>query len=232
MSAPISMRLGATLYNLVTGRDPLESVARMAGEHQETAYRLNPQVPLIVSDVIERALALEPGDAFPDRQGISDGFENCPIDRGSRSRGEEPGDDAGGAGRGRSDQPGAGDERPGRWRTESISQPTSVSRPPSRPPSAPVLKAPAAGRRQQQRCAKPKAKRNWLIIGIGGVVILALCIGASALLASLVFRDGGGSENATLTYEAGLRQSVQETTTKLAAQSTSPVTDPAYAIRW
>ena len=137
--------LGATLYNLVTGREPLESVARMAGEHQETAYRLNPQVPLIVSDVIERALALEPGHAFPDRQGISDGFENCPIDLSSRSGGNEPGDDAGGAGSGRPTNAGACDERPGRWSREHSPNRRACPRPPSRPASAPAPEAPAAG---------------------------------------------------------------------------------------
>ena len=56
--------LGATLYDLVTGHEPIESVRRMVGEHLESAARLNPQLPLVVSDVIERAMALEPAMRF------------------------------------------------------------------------------------------------------------------------------------------------------------------------
>jgi serine/threonine protein kinase len=217
--------LGATLYNLVTGREPLESVARMAGEHQETAYRINPQVPLIVSDVIERALALEPGMRFQSAKEFQTALKTAqsiaaraPEAKNLVTMLVEPEGDAGATLAPVMSVAAGG--------TESISQPTSVSRPPSRPASTPGLKAPVSGppaaAGQPQTVAKPKAKRSWLIFAIGGAVILALCIGASALLASLAFRDGVGSENATLTYESGLRQSVQETTTRLAAESTSP----------
>ena len=217
--------LGATLYNLVTGREPLESVARMAGEHQETAYRLNPQVPLIVSDVIERALALEPGMRFQTAKEFQTALKTAQSISARAPDGMnlvtmlvEPETDAQPTIAAVMSVPVAG--------VESLSQQTSVSRPASRPASVPTPVGPATGQPvatgQQKAVAKPKAKRSWLIFGIGGVVILALCIGASALLASLVFQDGVGSENATLTYEAGLGQSVQETTTKLAAQSTSP----------
>ncbi len=218
--------LGATLYNLVTGREPLESVARMAGEHQEAASRLNPQVPLIVSDVIERALALEPGMRFQSAKEFQTALRTAQSISARAPEAMklvtmlvEPEGNAGPTLVAAMSAPVGG--------IESISQPTNVSRPASRPPSAPVLKAPAAGQppvvARQPAAAKPKAKRTWLIIGIGGVVILALCIGGSALLANLAFRDAVGSENATSTYEAGLRQSVQETTTKLAAEATSPV---------
>jgi eukaryotic-like serine/threonine-protein kinase len=218
--------LGATLYNLVTGRDPLESVARMAGEHQETAYRLNPQVPLIVSDVIERALALEPAMRFQSAKEFQTALKTAqsiaaraPEAKNLVTMLVEPEGEAEATLAPAMSAPVGG--------AESISRPASGPRPPSRPPSAPALKAPTAGQPvaggQHGAVAKPKAKRNWLIIGIGGVVILALCIGASALLASLAFQDAGQSENATLTYEAGLRQSVQETTTKLAGASTPQV---------
>lgn len=56
--------LGATLYNLIAGRDPLESVQRMAGIKLPSAYELNPQVPLELIQVIERAMALEPSQRF------------------------------------------------------------------------------------------------------------------------------------------------------------------------
>ena len=104
---------------------------------------------------------------------------------------------------------------------DNAAQTTSISRPASRPPSAPI---PAArgdsqpiGAGSRQAATKTKAKRNWLIIGIGGIAVVALCIGAATLLAGLFFQDGGGFSSATLTYDASLSESVQATTTKLAA---------------
>jgi serine/threonine protein kinase len=216
--------LGATLYDLVTGREPLESVARMAGEHQETAHRLNPQVPLIVSDVIERAMALEPAMRFQTANEFRAALKAAQSISARAPEGKdlvtmlvEPEADVQPTLAPAMSAPVAG--------AESISQQTSVSRPSSRPASVP---APADGASEQPAVAgqppavaKPKAKRSWLIFGIGGVAVLALCIGAMTLLASLVFRGGAGSENATLTYDAGFKKSVQETTTKLAALSTS-----------
>jgi serine/threonine-protein kinase len=217
--------LGATLYNLVTGLDPLESVARMAGEHQETANRHNPQVPLIVSDVIERAMALEPAMRFQSAKEFRVALKAAQSISARAPEGKnlvtmlvEPEAEVQTSLAPAMSAPVAG--------TESISQQTRVSRPSSRPASA---LAPAAGVAWQPAVAgpqpvvaKPKAKRNWLIFGIGGAAVLALCIGASALLAGLVFRGGSGSGDATLTYEAGLQGSVQETTTKLANLPASP----------
>ncbi len=222
--------LGATLYDLVTGREPLESVARMAGEHQEAANRLNPQVPLIVSDVIERAMALEPAMRFQTAREFQTALKTAQSISARAPEGKdlvtmlvEPETDAQATLAPAMSAPVAG--------AESISQKTSISRPSSRPASVPARAAGASGQPvvtdqadvagQQQAVAKPKAKRSWLIFGIGGAAVLVLCIGAMTLLTSLVFKGGAGSENATLTYEAGLRNSVQETTTKLAAHSTS-----------
>ncbi len=49
---------------LVTGHEPLESVRRMVGEHLPSAHSVNPEVPLPVSDAIERAMALDPAGRF------------------------------------------------------------------------------------------------------------------------------------------------------------------------
>ena len=226
--------LGATLYNLVTGREPLESVARMAGEHLETANRLNPQVPLIVSDVIERAMALEPAVRFQAAgefraalkaaQSIS---TRAPEGKNLVTMLVEPEADVQPTIAGAMSAPAMSAPVAG---IEDISQQTSVSRPPSRPTGASAAAGEVSGRQvveapviagQQEAVRTPKAKKSWLIFAIGGAAILALCIGASAVLAGLVVRDGGGAENATLTYEAGLGKSVQETTTRLAAMRTS-----------
>lgn len=64
--------LGATLYYILTGRDPLESVQRMAGEQMPSAIAVNPKLPARVSQTIERAMALEPGQRFQ----TADEFKN------------------------------------------------------------------------------------------------------------------------------------------------------------
>jgi hypothetical protein len=56
--------LGATLYNLLTGREPLESVQRMIGKQMPSASQANPQVPVGVSRAIERAMRLDPAERF------------------------------------------------------------------------------------------------------------------------------------------------------------------------
>lgn len=56
--------LAATLYNLLTGKEPMESVQRMAGGQMPTAITLNPAVAPHVSAAIERAMRLEPSQRF------------------------------------------------------------------------------------------------------------------------------------------------------------------------
>jgi len=56
--------LGATLYNLLTGLDPLESVQRIAGAQMQPAQHVNPQVSVQVGQAIERAMRLEPNQRF------------------------------------------------------------------------------------------------------------------------------------------------------------------------
>lgn len=56
--------LGATLYNLLTGQEPLESVQRLAGRQLPPAFQLNPAIPVHISQAIERAMHLEPEQRF------------------------------------------------------------------------------------------------------------------------------------------------------------------------
>jgi hypothetical protein len=51
--------LGATLYRLVTGRDPLESVQRIAGEALLPVREINPRVSPALAQVIERSLSMD-----------------------------------------------------------------------------------------------------------------------------------------------------------------------------
>lgn len=52
--------LGATLYNILTGQEPMESVQRMAGGQMPPTIRLNPEVSIEVSQSIEQSLQLQP----------------------------------------------------------------------------------------------------------------------------------------------------------------------------
>jgi len=56
--------LGATLYTLLTGQEPLESVTRMAGESIQPVELLNPQVRSNTNRAIEKAMELEPGQRY------------------------------------------------------------------------------------------------------------------------------------------------------------------------
>ncbi len=56
--------LGATLYTLLTGEEPLESVQRVIGEPFAPAHLVNPQIPAAVGLVIDQAMALDPAQRF------------------------------------------------------------------------------------------------------------------------------------------------------------------------
>ena len=56
--------LGATLFSIVTGKDPLESVQRMAGERMPPAIQIDSSIPLQISQAIEKAMSLEPGQRY------------------------------------------------------------------------------------------------------------------------------------------------------------------------
>lgn len=56
--------LGATLFAILTGQEPLESVQRMSGEQMSPAHQFNPNVPPMMSGVIERSLRLEPSQRY------------------------------------------------------------------------------------------------------------------------------------------------------------------------
>jgi peptide/nickel transport system substrate-binding protein len=56
--------LGATIYNLLTGVHPLESVLRAVGSKMMTIREINPEVPNQVEAVVDRAMALDPTSRF------------------------------------------------------------------------------------------------------------------------------------------------------------------------
>lgn len=59
--------LAATVYNLLTGRAPVDSIERMLNKERLIPVRsVNPAVPLHVEQALERALAIEQAARFPD----------------------------------------------------------------------------------------------------------------------------------------------------------------------
>lgn len=52
--------LGATLYTLLTGQEPLESVQRMTGGHMRPVDQVNPQISSQVTHAVDRAMQLSP----------------------------------------------------------------------------------------------------------------------------------------------------------------------------
>ncbi|MFM8319806.1 MAG: protein kinase domain-containing protein, partial [Chloroflexota bacterium] len=56
--------LGATLYTLLTGREPPESVQRMTGKMLTPASQLNPRVPERLSRAIEQVMSLDPNQRY------------------------------------------------------------------------------------------------------------------------------------------------------------------------
>ncbi len=56
--------LGATLYRSVTGKEPIESVQRVTGTTMPLAHQLNPHVPVVLSQIIDRLMALDPVNRY------------------------------------------------------------------------------------------------------------------------------------------------------------------------
>lgn len=56
--------LGATLYTLLTGKEPVESVERLAGKALVPIQQTNPEISPRIGRAIERAMHLEPGQRF------------------------------------------------------------------------------------------------------------------------------------------------------------------------
>lgn len=56
--------LAATLYKLVTGREPPESMSRLMGRPLRPAHQVNVHVPLALSVVIEKGMAIDPAGRY------------------------------------------------------------------------------------------------------------------------------------------------------------------------
>jgi serine/threonine protein kinase len=68
-----------TLYRLLTGRYPFNSVAESQAGVFEPAQRLNPQVPIRLQRVIERGLAVDPADRFANVPAMIAAVAGCGV---------------------------------------------------------------------------------------------------------------------------------------------------------
>lgn len=56
--------LGATLYNILTAEEPMESVQRMAGGQMQPISLLNPTIPPEITQSVEKSMQLQPTQRF------------------------------------------------------------------------------------------------------------------------------------------------------------------------
>jgi peptide/nickel transport system substrate-binding protein len=69
--------LGATLYNLLTGLQPLESVLRAVGSNMMKIREVCPEVPQKVEAVVDRAMALGPSARYQTAADFREALDSC-----------------------------------------------------------------------------------------------------------------------------------------------------------
>lgn len=204
--------LGATLYNMVTGHEPLESVRRMAGEHMPSAHALNPGVPLRLSDAIERAMDLDPLKRY---QHIAEFLIELQAAKAALEQAGE------------AESPVTVVVSPDMDAPDLVK---TAAYAPSKTPSSPAPPTQMTGAGEAfpatlavehpqsppaVSAAKPAGpQRNWLLIG-GGVAVLALlCLALfGGGMFALFSRDRGDPVQKTLTAHARLNAPVEKTLT-------------------
>jgi serine/threonine-protein kinase len=202
--------LGATLYHLITGAEPLESVQRLSGESMPTAHQANSQIPPGLSQSIERSLALDPAQRFQDiaefRRALT-GSQISPVEA------IQPG----------LHQVGAYQPAPASKATLAESPTGSPSgskplaggggqRPASTPPVRPASH-PASRPASQPR---PTPRKRWLPLTTM-VVLIFLCLVAALAAGGLWLSSGPSSAEitATVQMQSTLSAGLQATATRI-----------------
>lgn len=212
--------LAATLYNLITGREPMESVQRLAGGKMLPANTVNPQVPLALSQAIEQAMNLEPSQRFTSVSGFKAAVESAVGAASSAAHGgaNEP----------------AFLVRP---------TPDAYVRPAAAPPASPVQAAPAQVRRAPVSATQvvsgapvqaaypaqplhpqaipsqpaPPARRTglWVV----AILVVVLCVGGMAVLGALFASAAQYNTQQTGTAQGLQTQAAQQTAAQQASQT-------------
>lgn len=71
--------MGCTLYRLLTGEYPFADNAAIQAGQFESPHRLDPQIPMAVTRVVQRALAVDPADRYPDAEAMRTELLNCTV---------------------------------------------------------------------------------------------------------------------------------------------------------
>jgi serine/threonine protein kinase len=202
--------LGATLYNILTAQEPLESVQRMVGRPMPTAEQANSQVPMYLSQTIEHAMALEPEHRFqsaaefkaalvsPSRAMpvMSSVLQAEPYDSGSTLIVSQAGES----------------QAEGVHLRPAMQGDLRISPPQARIPSAEVSSPP-------QVITGPRPKANRLAMIIGVVALAILCIGVAIGLGGWIY--GKQQLTARATALQGTLVERVKTTSTAKAKSTS-----------
>lgn len=82
-SSPASdvFAMGCTLYRLLTGKRPFADQAATKAGAFTAPHRLNPQVPMVVSRIVEKALAQDPADRYADAREMLGALTACRVSR-------------------------------------------------------------------------------------------------------------------------------------------------------
>ncbi|MBN2548148.1 MAG: protein kinase [Anaerolineales bacterium] len=194
--------LGATLYNILTGQDPLESVQRMVGRRMEPANQINPAIPAQISQAIERAMALEPDQRFQSAEQFKAALTARPVPASANIP-----------------------SQPRRPEPTMITPPmytpqvqSAQSAPARSYPSVAQPAAPSVVRRRKPAPAA-KPKRGGFAAGFGVIAMIILCIGVA--LGAYAWYTSQGQSIAQATSDQATLDVKVRTTSTARAQATA-----------
>ncbi len=163
-SAPTDARtdvyaLGATLYALLTGQDPAESIARVAGTELASPRSLNPEISPGLEQVLLKSLAVMPAERY---QSIVDFKEALIAQVGEMPELVTP------------TSPKPKMQPSGGIETLAVQEPAIARRPPSGPPAARPPSTPPPVPDAKAVSARKQLPWKWIAI-IGAAVLLLIC---------------------------------------------------------
>ena len=169
--------LGATLYKLLTGIDPQESVLRIAQDEIVPAHLANPQVSLRTSQALQVAMAMNPAQRFPNAKALKNTLlGSVPPPPPPPSNYPTVAPSAGHPGWAPTQSAETGDAAPG------ILQPATSIQPQATVYQASMQAAATGAVPLPGQIASPGSKKSlWLIIG-GIILLLCLSIPAGIYL--------------------------------------------------
>ena len=229
--------LAATLYMLLTGSEPVESVRRLTGAALPPAVELNAAVPVQVSQAIERGMALDPENRYRSvsefKAALQNGLEALRAARPPADAGPAVVQVMGGSSAGKAAAAAAAAAaaqvapQPAPLKTQVVSQPpdaleqtlvmtpSAVATPQTQamPPDAPVISprpvsaAPAKG-----------GMGRWIALAGAGVLGVFLCLVVAGTLLGIAGRSSA-NQTATAKSAATVAAQVAATSTNIARET-------------